>query len=102
VLLRLPGSVKQVFEERVRAELPLRAEKILHRIRETRGGALYDSRFQVRGRGEGAYADAIEAMFEAAARRYGLLCESEESRRPVDEPTTFVRPQKPSAQLSLL
>jgi len=38
VLLRLPGSVKEVFETRIRASLPLRAEKILHRIRETRGG----------------------------------------------------------------
>ena len=46
VLLRLPGAVAQVFEERVRVALPLAADKILHRIRETRGGEkLYDSRF---------------------------------------------------------
>jgi DNA repair photolyase len=38
VLLRLPGAVKQVFEDRVRVALPLAADKILHRIRETRGG----------------------------------------------------------------
>ena len=31
VLLRLPGAVKQVFEERVRGALPLAADKILHR-----------------------------------------------------------------------
>ena len=37
-LLRLPGAVKQVFEERVRVAMPLAADKILHRIRETRGG----------------------------------------------------------------
>src|SRR5581483_10799011 len=48
VLLRLPGSVKAVFEERLRANLPLQAERVLHRIRETRGGQLYDARFGVR------------------------------------------------------
>ncbi len=49
VLLRLPGSVKEVFEERLRAALPLRAERVLRRVRETRGGKMYDSRFSVRG-----------------------------------------------------
>ncbi len=72
VLLRLPGSVKAVFEERLRAALPLTADRVLHRMRETRGGQLYDSRFGVRGRGEGTYADAIQALFEAAATRHGF------------------------------
>jgi DNA repair photolyase len=72
VLLRLPGSVKAVFEERVRAALPLSADRVLHRIRETRGGRLYDSRFGVRGRGEGTYALAIQTLFRTTARRLGL------------------------------
>ena len=72
VLLRLPGPVAQVFEERMRAAMPLRAERILHRVRETRGGAIYDPRFGARGRGEGPYAMTIHALFRAAARRYGL------------------------------
>jgi DNA repair photolyase len=33
VLLRLPGAVAKVFEERLRVALPLAADKILHRIR---------------------------------------------------------------------
>ena len=53
VLLRLPGPVAEVFEERVRAAMPLRVERILHRIRETRDGRLNDPRFGSRGRGEG-------------------------------------------------
>jgi DNA repair photolyase len=72
VLLRLPGSVKAVFEDRLRAALPLTADRVLHRIRETRGGQLYDSRFGVRGRGEGQYADAIKGLFHATATRLGL------------------------------
>jgi DNA repair photolyase len=99
VLLRLPGSVKEVFEQRVKAALPLRAEKILHRIRETRGGALYDSRFKIRGRGEGAYAEAIASMFESTARRFGLL--EEECEETKEELSTFKRPTKPTPQLSL-
>lgn len=72
VLLRLPGSVKEVFESRLRASLPLQAERVLHRIRETRGGRLYDPRFGVRGRGEGPISDSIETLFRATARRLGL------------------------------
>ena len=72
VLLRLPGSVKAVFEERVRAALPLSADRVLHRIRETRGGQLYDSRFGARGRGEGTYALAIQTLFRTTARRLGF------------------------------
>lgn len=72
VLLRLPGSVREVFESRLRATLPLRAERVLHRIRETRGGRLYDARFGSRGRGEGPLAAVIEALFLTTARQLGL------------------------------
>lgn len=94
-LLRLPGSVKAVFEERMRATLPERAERVLHRIRETRDGKLYDARFSVRGRGEGAHAETIAALFEASARRLGLShCD-----RTHPDWSPFRRPR---AQLSLL
>ncbi len=95
VLLRLPGSVKAVFEERLRAMLPTRAERVLHRIRETRGGNLYDSRFGVRGRGEGLYAEAIRSLFETTARKLGL--QTGHGRQQ----TTFKRPTQPSAQIDL-
>ncbi len=97
VLLRLPGSVKEVFEGRVRAALPLQAERILHRIRETRGGELYDSRFGVRGRGEGLYAQQIQSLFEISRRRLGY---ASQGPHPVPE-STFRRPLPPSAQLGL-
>lgn len=97
VLLRLPGSVKAVFEQRLRAQLPLQAERVLHRLRETRGGKLYDARFGTRGRGEGLYAQSIEALFDVTARRLGFKTEWSDPA-----PTTFRRPKVPSAQLSLL
>jgi len=96
VLLRLPGSVKQVFEERLRAALPLAADKVMHRVRETRGGEmLYDSRFFTRGRGVGVYAQTIAAMFETTVKRLGFNEEDGE-----DPPSRFRRPNR-SRQLSL-
>jgi DNA repair photolyase len=97
VLLRLPGSVRVVFEERLRANLPLRAERVLHRVRETRGGKLYDSRWNVRGRGEGLYADALASLFEATARKLGLNDGAWEKGLE----NTFRRPARRDPQLTL-
>jgi DNA repair photolyase len=94
VLLRLPRPVDEIFRARLEAALPLRAGKVLRRIRETRGGKMYDARFDVRGRGEGPYADAIRAMFERTATGLGLAIRERWS----DRPTTFARPR---AQLPL-
>jgi DNA repair photolyase len=104
VLLRLPGAVKQVFEDRVRAAMPLAADKILHRIRETRGGdKLYDARFGVRGRGEGVYADMIRTMFDTTVARLHLNERTRDGSMydEADAPTTFRRPAPTTGQLSL-
>jgi DNA repair photolyase len=95
VLLRLPGAVKDVFESRLRAALPLRAERVLRRVRETRGGKMYDSRFGVRGTGEGVYADAIAQLFEQTAEKLGLRTHAFGGRVEV---STFRRPR---GQMSL-
>lgn len=93
VLLRLPGPVADVFEQRLRATLPLRAERVLRRIRETRGGKLYDSRFAVRGRGEGPYAESIQALFEQTAQRFGLRTHRMAAGLDAEPATTFRRPR---------
>ena len=98
VFLRLPGSVAAVFEERLRETLPLRADRVLSRIREARGGKLYDSRFGVRGRGEGTYAETVRNLFEATARRVGIATSFAGARAPE---TTFHRPARPGRQLPL-
>jgi len=98
LLLRLPGSTRTVFEERLRAALPERAGRVLHRIRETRGGGLSDSRFGVRGRGEGEYAASIAALFDLAARRLGL----ETGACSAEGESPFRRPARAGSQLPLL
>jgi DNA repair photolyase len=103
-LLRLPGAVAPVFEERVRAAMPLRADKILARVRDTRSGKIYDSRFHVRGRGEGRYAETIAALFEATALRVGLKRRHRDAYDEGDNedvPQTFRRPARRGPQLSL-
>ena len=100
-LLRLPGAVAQVFPERLAQAMPLTVDRVMHRIRETRGGEkLYDSSFGVRGRGTGVYAQTIAQVFEATARRVGLTGRYDDFDEDAS-PTTFVRPAKPVAQLSL-
>jgi DNA repair photolyase len=100
VLLRLPGAVKEVFEQRIREVMPLAADKVLSRIRDTRGGGerLYDPRFHARGRGQGPYAETIAMMFDTTITRLGL--DRDEDAEDA-APSTFRRPPKRTAQLSL-
>ncbi len=90
VLLRLPGPVKDVFADRIKAALPLRADRILRRVRETRGGKLYDASYATRGHGVGVYAEAIAALFQQAAQKVGLPIRPEAY---VEQPTPFRRPR---------
>ncbi len=71
-LLRLPGAVEPIFVDWVHAHAPLRADRILARVRETRGGALSDARFGHRHRGDGVYARQLAQLFDVHRRRTGL------------------------------
>lgn len=70
--LRLPGSVREVFLPRLRAELPLAARAVELRIRGMRRGELSDPRFGERMRGHGPYWEALRQLFQNSARKAGL------------------------------
>ena len=72
VVLRLPWAVAPLVEKWLEEHFPDRKEKVLNRVRELRNGKLYDARWNVRGRGEGIFADQIGALFEASARKLGF------------------------------
>ncbi len=93
-LVRLTGSVADVFQEKIRASLPPeRVDRILKRIRETRGGALDDPRFGSRMKGTGVYWDAIAQLFDVSRKKYRL------DRFPaLPDPSPF---RRPDPQLSL-
>lgn len=67
--------VKELFERWLETNFPERKEKVLHRIREMRGGKLNDPNFGSRMRGEGEYANQLAVLFRAACRKAGLNCE---------------------------
>ena len=80
--LRLPGSVQDVFLKRLREAMPLRADRIINRLNDIRGGRLGESRFGIRMRGEGPYWDTICELFRVSANRYGLNDDTEPEQCP--------------------
>lgn len=72
VLLRLPLEVKDLFEAWLAEHYPLRAERVMSAIRDTRGGRAYDSTWGRRMRGSGPFAELLAARFAAACRQHGL------------------------------
>jgi DNA repair photolyase len=95
-LLRLAAEVKDVFFERAAAGLhPERVEKIVHAMREVRGGELYDPRFGMRMHGVGKRWAMIEQLFETQCKRLGL---NPERIGEAESGSTFQRPKR---QLSL-
>ena len=95
VLLRLPHELKQVWREWLQLHYPERAAHVMSLIRQMRGGKDYDSRFGIRGRGEGPFAQLLAQRFAKAHARLGF------GRMPPLDTSKFVPPRKPSPQREL-
>jgi DNA repair photolyase len=93
-MLRLPGSVAQYFEQRLREKLPTKADRVLKRIREARDGKLNSSEFGERMRGKGEYWRAQERLFRIYCQRLGF--NQERLRTYETRPGSTFR--RPSAQ----
>ena len=87
-LLRLPGSVREVFLHGIRERLPLKARRIEERVKDSRGGAWYDSRFGHRHSGQGNYWQAVEDAWNLWTEKLGFNEREEEAERP----SAFRRP----------
>lgn len=72
IVLRLPHELKGLFREWLDHHHPQRAERIMARIRDLRGGKENDPRFGARMAGTGEYARLIQRRFERACRESGL------------------------------
>jgi len=72
LLLRLPLEIRDLFFEWLRQHYPLRADHVISVLRQSRGGADYDSRFGHRMRGTGTFADLLAQRFRVACKRLGL------------------------------
>ncbi|MBL8703109.1 MAG: PA0069 family radical SAM protein [Alphaproteobacteria bacterium] len=95
-VLRLPFEIKDLFKEWLAAHAPLRAEHVLSRVMQLRGGRLNDPEFGSRMRGTGLDAELIARRFRLACQRLGL----NKNDWSLDL-SRFRVPAKPSAQMSL-
>lgn len=71
-VLRLPWEVNPLFQQWLHAHYPDRAERVMARVREMRGGRDYDSDFAHRQHGQGVWASLLSRRFEVATQRLGL------------------------------
>lgn len=71
-VLRLPWEVNPLFQQWLQTHFSERAERVMNRIRDMRGGKDYVAEFGNRMRGEGLWAEMIRQRFEKGVRRYGL------------------------------
>ncbi|SFR53395.1 DNA repair photolyase [Marinobacter daqiaonensis] len=72
VMLRLPLELDKLFQDWLQRHFPQRADHVMNRIRDLRGGKSYDSEFGKRMTGTGPYADLIRQRFNRKAKALGL------------------------------
>jgi DNA repair photolyase len=88
IVLRLPWEVSPLFEHWLQAHFPDRADRVLERVRDMRGGKNYDASFATRMKGTGLWAELIRQRFTHAVKRFGL----NEQRRGALDMSLFERP----------
>ena len=69
VLVRLPHELRDLFTGWIQEHFPLKAQHVLNRVREVRGGQLNDPNFGTRMTGQGEYAQLIARRFKLAHKR---------------------------------
>lgn len=72
IILRLPWEISPLFRQWLQVHYPDRAERVMNRIRDMRGGKDYQAGFGKRMSGEGIWAELIRQRFDRAVRRTGI------------------------------
>lgn len=105
IVLRLPWEVAPLFKDWLSAHFPDRADRVMSRVRDMRGGKDYDSSFSTRMKGEGLWADMLKQRFHQTVRRLGLngrdrgILDMSHFRR--GEPSREREPSRDNPQLRL-
>jgi DNA repair photolyase len=92
-VVRLPWEVSPLFEEWLQVHFPERAQRVMNRIREMRGGRNYDAEFGRRMTGDGTWAQLIAQRFRRASARHGFSDAWPSLRLDLFAPPQPVRPQ---------
>lgn len=69
-MVRLNGSVKDIFHDWLFKSFPDAADKIWNQIKECHGGQVNDNRFGMRMRGEGHIAESIRQLFKLSVKKH--------------------------------
>lgn len=96
VFLRLPLEIKGLFQEWLTEHYPLKKQRVMSLIRQSREGRENDPRFGTRITGVGIYADLIARRFAVVCRRLGL-----ERNGVALDTTSFKGYENSSVQLDL-
>jgi DNA repair photolyase len=91
-VLRLPWEVSPLFRQWLQMHYPQRADRVMARVQDMRGGKDYDADFATRMKGSGPWAELIGQRFRKAAARIGF------NRERVEMDTTLFRPPSPAGQ----
>ena len=75
IMLRLPFGIKELFLNWLETYFPDRKQKVVNKLQELFDGKLYDSTFNIRGRGKGVLADQIRSTFNISCRKAGINTE---------------------------
>lgn len=93
VLLRLPHELSDMFSQWLQTHVPLKAEHVMNRVRDCRGGKAYDATYGKRMSGEGVFAELIKKRYRVAMRKLDFPGAG-------DLDTTLFKPA-PTAQMAL-
>jgi len=69
-VVRLNGSIGDLFYDWLKKQFPDRATKVWHQIRELHGGQVSDTRWKTRMHGEGPLAESIAQLFQISKEKY--------------------------------
>ncbi|RZS57063.1 DNA repair photolyase [Sphaerotilus mobilis] len=89
-VVRLPWEVAPLFRDWLQIHVPDRADRVMARIREMRGGQDYNADFASRMKGQGTWATLLRQRVEKGAARVGLVRQT-----PVLDVSAFVPPSRP-------
>ncbi len=96
ITLRLPLEVAPLFQAWLEEHVPLRAARVMARVREIHGGEDYGAAWGTRLTGSGIYAELLQQRFARAIRAAGLS-----RTMPALRTDLFRVPPRPGDQLSL-
>jgi DNA repair photolyase len=93
VMLRLPHGIGDLFTNWLEQHYPLKKDKIIGRLKDVRGGKIYDSEFSQRMSGTGVFAEAVRRVYDVSCKKLGF------PGRPEVSTNAFRRPGETQPRL---